>query len=518
MKLAGVIVNYKTPAETTAATAGLLRELEGLGSSHVFIVDNDSGDGSVERLNAAVAERGWGDRVTVVAAPRNGGYGYGINVAVERSRALADPPEYLYVLNSDAEPAPGSLRRLVELMDARPKAGVAGSVIKGPDGGVQAAAFRFPTVWGELEGNARLVLLTKLLERHIVPIPQPLESQQVDWVPGTSMLIRMATFDDVGLFDDDFFLYFEEVDFCRRARDGGWEVWYVADAPIIHEGSVSTKIVDETRRIPTYWLDSRQRYFVKHHGRAYAAACDAAFAIGYGVRLAKRELLRRHDPTRPRLLRDFLRHSARGVVHPPRPSVPVSTAPTAASGFAARGNGRGDARPARELPLPRLLAEDFATYGRDLTQPGLWAVLLHRLGSRIDGVPSSLARRALDVAYRAAETTIDWTWGIHLPRSVELGRRVRLWHNGSMLLHAKAIGDDVHIRHDTTFGPLRGSAADAPSELPVIEDRADLGSGVCVLGNVRVGHDSVVGANSVVLKHVPPSTTVIGVPARVMPR
>jgi serine O-acetyltransferase len=123
---------------------------------------------------------------------------------------------------------------------------------------------------------------------------------------------------------------------------------------------------------------------------------------------------------------------------------------------------------------------------------------------------------ALGAAYKTMFTAVDWMWGIHLPRSVELGRRVRLWHNGCMLLMARSIGNDVHLRHDTTFGPLRGTAS-TPENLPVIEDRADIGSGACVLGAVHVGHDAVIGANTVVMKNVQPHTTVLGVPARMVP-
>ena len=119
---------------------------------------------------------------------------------------------------------------------------------------------------------------------------------------------------------------------------------------------------------------------------------------------------------------------------------------------------------------------------------------------------------------------IDSVWGIHLPRTVELGRRVRIWHNGCMLLTAKSIGDDVTLRHDTTLGPLRAgrqvsaeTPAAADAALPVIEAGADLGSGVAVLGGVRVGRRAVVGANSVILKDVPAEATVLGVPARIVP-
>lgn len=172
-----------------------------------------------------------------------------------------------------------------------------------------------------------------------------------------------------------------------------------------------------------------------------------------------------------------------------------------------------------------LLAEDFATHDHDLTTPGFWAVATHRIGVRaLDAQLPRAERAVLDVAYRAMFRAVDWVWGIHLPRTVALGRRVRLWHNGAMLLTAKSIGNDVHLRHDTTFGPLRAgrqASAEGPgsgdAELPVIEDGADLGSGVAVLGGVRVGAGAVVGANSVVLKSVPPRATVLGVPARIVP-
>jgi serine O-acetyltransferase len=117
-------------------------------------------------------------------------------------------------------------------------------------------------------------------------------------------------------------------------------------------------------------------------------------------------------------------------------------------------------------------------------------------------------------------TAADWVWGIDLPRSAQVGRRVRIWHSGGMVLGARAIGNDVHLRHDTTFGPARGHGEydAAPLDaLPAIEDRADIGSGVCVLGPVTVGHDAMVGANSLVLKSVPPHATVLGVPARIVP-
>jgi GT2 family glycosyltransferase/serine acetyltransferase len=513
MKLAGILVNYRTAEMTARAADALLPELAAAGSHHVFIVENDSRDGSLEALRRSAQQRGWGERVSVLAAPHNGGYGYGINLAIERALASSDPPDYVYVINSDAFADRGSVARLCAFMDAHADVGIAGSHVHGPDGTSQGAAFRFPSVWSELESTAGIGLLSRLLARHVVSLPAPGEHRPIDWVPGTSMLLRRKAIEQVGLFDEDFFLYFEETDFCRRLAAAGWKCFYVADAPITHIGCVSTGMLDQERPMPRYWFDSRHRYFLKHHGRAYTAACDLAWLGGTAVYRAKNRLLKRAVAERPRIVRDFVKASARDLLTARRP--PPNHATVADKSERAPGDGsRADTRSAEQLGLLELLGEDFATYERDLSQPGLWAIAAHRIGRRVERMPRGARRKALQAAYELMFTGVDWIWGIHLPSSVQVGRRVRLWHSGCMLLTARSIGDDVHIRHATTFGPVR--AHDSQS-LPTIEDRADIGSGVCVLGAVTVGHDALVGANSVVTKSVPPRTTVLGVPARIVP-
>lgn len=182
-------------------------------------------------------------------------------------------------------------------------------------------------------------------------------------------------------------------------------------------------------------------------------------------------------------------------------------------------------RPAERLPLPRgernenppelsfwaLVAEDFATHERKLLEPGFWAVALHRFGNWRMGVRTKLLRAPLTVLYRVLFLAVNWLWGIDLPYTAKLGRRVRIWHHGGMVLGARAIGSDVHIRHNTTMGLL---SRDDLTAKPTIEDRVDIGVGACILGEVTVGHDTVVGANSVVVKDVPPNSVVFGVPAR----
>ena len=180
------------------------------------------------------------------------------------------------------------------------------------------------------------------------------------------------------------------------------------------------------------------------------------------------------------------------------------------SHFAPLPTGRFNQNPP-ELGLFALLAEDFRTHDKNPLEPGFWAVALHRLGNARMDVRSRVLRAPLTAAYQAAFTSVNWFWGIDLSYTVKLGRRVRLWHHGGMVLGARAIGNDVHIRHNTTFGLV--SRQEGMGK-PIIGDRVDIGAGACIVGGVTVADDCVVGANSVVTRDLPRGATVFGVPAR----
>jgi serine O-acetyltransferase len=165
------------------------------------------------------------------------------------------------------------------------------------------------------------------------------------------------------------------------------------------------------------------------------------------------------------------------------------------------------------LGLLALVREDLATHEGALFEQGFWALAVHRFGNWRMSVRPKLLRAPFSLLYKCLYKIVEWTCGISLPYTVRVGRRVRIWHHGGMILHAASIGDDVTIRQNTTFGVAR---TDHNFELPIIDDRADLGVGVSVLGAVRVGKGAVVGAHAVVLTDIPDRAVAVGIPARVV--
>lgn len=320
MRIAAVIVNFRTADATAEAVISLDRELRESAlrkrsSNYVIVVvDNDSNDGSLEGLRETFSDPQWADRVVVIPSGHNGGFGYGVNVGVRYVVSAFGAPGYVYVLNPDATVGAGAVEALVGFMDTHPEAGLLGNVIRNVSADV-VRAFRFPSVLSELEGTACLGLLTRLLHKQMMVI-DPGGTAEVDWVSGVSMLFRGEVFSTAGWFDEGFFLYFEEIDFARRVRDAGWKVYFNADVEVGHIGALATGMRDETRRMPHYWFESRRRYLVKHHGRLYAAACDAAWLAGHAIFKVKLALKARPERARPHVGRDFLRYSAANLLKP----------------------------------------------------------------------------------------------------------------------------------------------------------------------------------------------------------
>ncbi|MDP2081864.1 MAG: glycosyltransferase family 2 protein [Pseudotabrizicola sp.] len=311
-----VILNWRTAEMTLRATEAALVAMDGIDGG-LTIVDNDSGDGSFERLSAEVAARGW-RRVRVLQSGRNGGFGAGNNFGIRAGLPAGETPDYIYLLNSDAFPAPDAIKALLMHLESHPQTGFAGSRIHGEDGLPHHTAFRFPSIGGEFEQAARLGPISRMLRGSIVAPPLPVVTGRVDWLAGASLMMRQSVLDRIGLFDEMFFLYFEETELCLRAARAGFPTDYVVESRVAHIGSVSTGM-KTWARIPQFWLESRLYYYTKSHGRAYAVVATLAHVAG-GLIWRARALIQRKDFIDPAYyLYDMSAHAVRWVASGFRP-------------------------------------------------------------------------------------------------------------------------------------------------------------------------------------------------------
>lgn len=312
-----VLLNWRSAEMTLRAAESALLALDGIAGALV-IVDNDSGDGSFESLAAEVQRRGWdkgAQKVRVLQSGHNGGFGAGNNFGIRAGMPDGSRPEFVYILNSDAFPDRAAIGALLTHLQAHPATGFAGSFIYGDDGAPHRTAFRFPSIASEFESQIRFGPVSRMLNRWIVAQPIPQATCRVDWLAGASLMMRMAVLDQIGLFDEQFFLYFEETDLCRRAALADWPTDYVVQSRVMHIGSASTGM-REWSRIPSFWLDSRLHYFVKNHGVVYAGAATLALLAGGALWRARLLIQRKDRGDPPRYLTDLTRHALRAAVSP----------------------------------------------------------------------------------------------------------------------------------------------------------------------------------------------------------
>jgi serine O-acetyltransferase len=156
--------------------------------------------------------------------------------------------------------------------------------------------------------------------------------------------------------------------------------------------------------------------------------------------------------------------------------------------------------------LIQLLREDLATHDGEWTSAGFLALAVHRFGNWRMSVAPKLLRAPFSLLYRLLASLIRSFCGIDLPYTVQIGRRVRIWHRGGITISAIRIGDDTHLRQNITLGVRR--RGDHRWMRPVIGDRCDIGAGAVIVGGITVGDNSVIGANVVLSESVPPGSIV----------
>lgn len=251
-----------------------------------WVVDNASTDDSV-----AMVRRGF-PQVQVLSNTANLGFASANNQVLRRAGA-----RYALLLNSDAILPPAGLDRLVAVLDARPHAAAVGPLYCNADGSFQASFADFPRLGNEL---LQLVGLARRLYGRYYPSHGPEASRlerQADWVPGACLLIRMAAVSAVGLLDEDFYFYSEEVDWCFRLRQRGWEVWYCPSVEVKHYLGQSARRSSEIALWNLY--RGKLRFFAKHYGAVQTTILKWGLVLYLGVRSLAALLLTPsswHDP------------------------------------------------------------------------------------------------------------------------------------------------------------------------------------------------------------------------------
>ncbi len=511
--VAVIIVNYGTPDLTIAGIQSVLERTHGSRQIEVHVVDNASPDDSAERLAAAHAEQGWGGRVTLYLETENHGFGRGNNVVLQALQAREESPDAVFLLNPDARLENEAIDLLAQALEANPSAGFAGAGISKPDGTDVTAAFRFPSVLSEFSSALSFGPVARLLDRWTVALPPNHPEGPVGWVAGAAVLMRQDTLQAIQNFDPGFFLYYEEVDLMRRGRDAGWTCLYVPRARVVHiEGEATGVKSGRTvaARLPDYRYDSWQYYFRKAHGRAGALLAAAALLLGSAGNCVISVLRRRPRAVPEAFFGDFLRHGLRPLLAPPHMRA-VSMSQNPDDPFA-ENDGTKNRNPS-DISLGALIAEDFRTHDRDLFAQGFWVLFWHRFGNWRMGIRTWVLRLPASILYKVMAKLCEWVCGIYLPYTVHVGRRVRLEHFGGMILVAHTIGDDVIIRQNTTFGI---SGLDDLTGRPIIGNKVEIGAGAVIIGRIHVGYRAIVGANAVVVRDVPPSAVVGGIPARLL--
>ncbi len=505
-----VIVNYKTAQLTINCLQSLQEEVKQLPSVQVVIVDNASGVGSVEQIQSAIAEQHWQSWVSVIPAEKNGGYAYGNNLAIRPALGSEHPPDFVWLLNPDTVIRPNALINLVNFMQAHPDVGIAGSRLEDLDETPQRSAFRFPSLGSEFDRGLRLGIVTQLLKKWVVAPPVSETDCQTDWVAGASMIIRRAVFDSVGLMDENYFLYFEEVDYCLQAQRAGWPCWYVPESRVVHfvgQSSGVTTPTTQPKRLPQYWFESRQRFFVKNYGFNSGLIADSLWLIGYFLWMVRRFIQQKPNTDPPYLLADFWKNSLWQSWFQATPKQEIISNLSTVTSI-------DQPTTPSSLNLFQQIHEDWIAHGKDWTKPGFRAVAVQRFGVWRMSVKPKILRVPLSVLYRFLYRFVRNVYGIELSSTVKLGRRVVFEHQHGIVIHGNAIiGDDCIIRQGVTLG---NRYLDRPFEAPKLGRRVNVGAGAKILGNVELGDDASIGANAVVLCDVQAGKTAVGIPAKVI--
>ncbi len=252
------------------------------GQFEVIVVDNASRDDTVAIIRAEYPE------VRLIISETNLGFGNANNKALTLAKG-----SYIVLLNPDAQLLPDTLSRALEHMEANVDAGMGGGLLQDPEGGWQPSARLFPSLLNDiltLSGLAYRYPASRFFGRFDRTWADSLKATPVDWVPGAFAILRRSLVDEISLFDPRFFLYYEEVDLCRRIYHAGFKVYYWPDIVITHVGGASSETVDQLtfsssgKQLTLWRMQSQLLYYRKWHGLTYTYLVKLIEQAWHGLR------------------------------------------------------------------------------------------------------------------------------------------------------------------------------------------------------------------------------------------
>ncbi len=220
--------------------------------AELIVVDNHSDDDSVQRVAARFPQ------VRLIVQSENMGFARGNNVGLAEANG-----RFLLLLNPDTEVCPGALESLVGFLETHPQAGIVGPTLWNPDGSLQPSTAPLPSLWVEF---LRQTMLYRLFPTRAQQVAYRNELRQAAAITGAALCIRRECYEQIGPLDPHIFMFYEDTDWCKRAGDTGWQIWFVPCAGIMHIKAAASSRLARTRTL----LASQRSviyYFHKHHGR-----------------------------------------------------------------------------------------------------------------------------------------------------------------------------------------------------------------------------------------------------------
>jgi hypothetical protein len=295
IKLAVVIINYKTADLVMQCLESLLHQLVGL-DAKVIVVDNLSQDGSVAKIQDWIATHDERNVVRLIEPGSNRGFSAGNNSGIR----VVDS-EYYLLLNSDTIVRPEAIAILLRTAESYPKAGLVSPRLEWPDGTPQESCFRYLSPVSEFIEAAQTGPITAFLNGFRVPSPVSDMVVHPNWTSFACVLVRHDVLGQIGPMDEGFFMYFEDVEFCRRARKAGWDIVHNPKARVVHLRGGSSPVKKnalERKRLPRYYYASRTRYLYLAYGWLGLTFANILWLLGRGVSKC-REVLEGRAPGVP---------------------------------------------------------------------------------------------------------------------------------------------------------------------------------------------------------------------------